>query len=105
MYAAFVFVALFFFPAASHTRENVRFVVAGCFCVLLLRVQWNIMSPFVATRGNIVNRTYGIHKNLPGIYLPIFTNNIWCYLLWSPVIFGPICILWSPVIRGTMVYI
>ena len=37
-------------------------------------------------RGAIVNRTYGIHKNLPGIHLPIFTNNIWSYLLWSPVI-------------------
>ena len=23
-------------------------------------------------RGTIVNRTYGIHKNLPGIYLTIF---------------------------------
>ena len=37
-------------------------------------------------RGTIVNRTYGAHKALPGIYLSIFTNNIWSYLLWSPVI-------------------
>ena len=31
------------------------------------------------------NRTYGIHKHLPGIYFAIFTN-IWSFLLWSPVI-------------------
>ena len=37
-------------------------------------------------RGTVVNRTYGTHKNLPGMYLPIFTNNIRSYLLWSPVI-------------------
>ena len=37
-------------------------------------------------RGGIVNRTYSTHKNLPGTYFPIFTNNIWSYLLWSPVI-------------------
>ena len=30
-------------------------------------------------RGTIVDRTYGIHKNLPGIYFTIFTNNIWAY--------------------------
>ena len=33
--------------------------------------------------GTIVNRTYGSHENL---YIPIFTNHIWFYLLWSPVI-------------------
>ena len=37
-------------------------------------------------RGTIVNRTYGTHKNLPGICFAIFTNTIWSYLLWSPVI-------------------
>ena len=30
----------------------------------------------LALWGTIVNRTYGVHKNLPGIYLTIFTNNI-----------------------------
>ena len=35
-------------------------------------------------RGGIVNRTYGTHKKT--LYLPIFTNNIWSYLLWSPVV-------------------
>ena len=45
-------------------------------------------------RGTIVNRTYGTHKNLPGTYLPIFTNSIWSYLLWSPVIvYIPGCIV------------
>ena len=39
-------------------------------------------------RGGIVNRTYGTHKNLPGIYLPTFTHNIWPHSLWSPVIEG-----------------
>ena len=37
-------------------------------------------------RGTILNGTYGTDKNLPGIYSPIFTSNIWSYLLWSPVI-------------------
>ena len=32
-------------------------------------------------RGGIWNRTHGTLKNLPGIYLSIFTNNIWSYLL------------------------
>ena len=30
-------------------------------------------------RGTIVNRTCGIRKSLPRIYLTIFTNNIWSY--------------------------
>ena len=33
-----------------------------------------------------MSRTYGKHKNLPGIYFPFFISNIWSYLLWSPVI-------------------
>ena len=37
-------------------------------------------------RGTIVNSTYVSHNNLPGIYLPIFANTIWYYLLWSAVI-------------------
>ena len=37
-------------------------------------------------RKTIVNRTYVKHKNLPGIHLPIFTNKIWSYFLWFPVI-------------------
>ena len=33
------------------------------------------MPALLSLRGTIVNtRTYGIHKNLPGIYLTIFTN-------------------------------
>ena len=35
-------------------------------------------------RGTIVNKTYGTHKNLPGTYLPIFTNNIWSYFTMAP---------------------
>ena len=39
---------------------------------------------FILLRGTIVNRTYGTYKNL---YIYLFlTNNIWFYLLWSPVI-------------------
>ena len=34
--------------------------------------------------GTIVNGTYGTYKKT--IYLHIFTDNIWSYLLWSPVI-------------------
>ena len=30
--------------------------------------------------GTIVSRTYGIQKKTyPGVYLTIFTNNIWAY--------------------------
>ena len=43
------------------------------------------LSASVVLRETIVNRTYGTHKNLPGICLPFFTHNIWFYLLWSPV--------------------
>ena len=40
---------------------------------------------FIVLRGAILNRTYGTGKNLY-ISLFIFTDNIWSYLLWSPVI-------------------
>ena len=36
-----------------------------------------------------MNRTYGTHKNLPGTDFAIFTENIWSYLLCSPVILIP----------------
>ena len=36
-----------------------------------------------STGGPRFNRTYGTHKKT--IYLAIFTNKIWSYLLWSPV--------------------
>ena len=39
--------------------------------------------------GTIVNRTVCTHKNLPGTDFPVFTNNIWSYLPWSPVIVSP----------------
>ena len=42
--------------------------------------------PTKLLRGTIVNGTYGVRKNLPGIYLPIFTNNIWYY---SGINYGP----------------
>ena len=48
-----------------------------------------MLPPFeesAVLRGTIVNRTYGTHKKLPGIYFPLFTSNIWPYLLWSTVI-------------------
>ena len=31
----------------------------------------------ILLQGTLVNRTYGTHKNLPGICVTIFTNNIW----------------------------
>ena len=40
----------------------------------------------ILLRGGIVNGTYGMHKNLPGMYLTIFINNIGSHYLWSPVI-------------------
>ena len=55
---------------------RLRFCSSGaggnrCYGVLVLVLR--------LSRGIIVNRTYGIHKNLPGTYLTIFTNNIWSY--------------------------
>ena len=43
-----------------------------------------------------IKQGYGIGKNLPGIYFAICDNNIWSYLLWSPVIgcFGIIQFGW-----------
>ena len=64
----------------------------GSFCVLICRQDRTYYSRYYYG-GAIVNswylvpgRTYGIHKNLPGIYLLFFTNNIRSYLLWSTVI-------------------
>ena len=52
-------------------------------------------------RGTILNRTYGTHKNLPGMYFANLNNKIWSYLLWFPAIvwgsnaafigYGPSC--------------
>ena len=52
-------------------------------------------------RGTIVNRTYGIHKK--PVYLPIFTNNIWSYLLWSPVVapFPEVSYSGGPIVNRT----
>ena len=36
-------------------------------------------------RRTILNRTYGPHKKLPGMYFYIFTGDIWSSLLWPPV--------------------
>ena len=41
-----------------------------------------LLGTILTGGGTIVNRTYGTHKNL--YVLPIFTSNIWSYLLWSP---------------------
>lgn len=45
---------------------------------------WGAWYYGVWLRGIIVIRTwYGTHKNLPeGTYFPIFTKNIWSYVLW-----------------------
>ena len=39
----------------------------------------------IVLRGTIVNGTYLWYTSKP-MYLTIFTDNIWSYLLWSPVI-------------------
>ena len=50
----------------------------------------------VVLRGTVVNRTYGAHKHLSGIYFAIFTNNIWSYSIWSHVtVVSPIGEGWS----------
>ena len=51
----------------------------------------------VVLRGTISDGTYGTHKNLPGTYFTIFTDNIWFYLLWSPVI---VCVVVPVVYPG-----
>ena len=57
-----------------------------CVCSSHYTVLSTRRHPAQLLRGTIVSRTYGTHKNLPGIYLPFFTNNIWPYSLWSSVI-------------------
>ena len=43
----------------------------------LTRGAWRSRGLLLILRGAIVNRTYDIHKKLPGTYLTIFTDNIW----------------------------
>ena len=48
-----------------------------CLVRVFLGFRWRLLL-----RGTIVNRTYGIHKNLPliiGIDLTVVTNHIWSY--------------------------
>ena len=59
--------------------------------VLELKELPNILGMFallfdfdLLLRGTILNRTYDIHKNLPGIYLAIFTDD-----LFGTIYFGP----------------
>ena len=53
--------------------------------VIKLRMIGGLCLPSVLAllRGTIVNRTYGTQKP---IHSPIFSTNIWSYLLWPPVI-------------------
>ena len=50
-----------------------------CSCFFLSRSLWPHYYSSTVLRGTIVNGTYGLHKNLPGIYLTIFANNSWSY--------------------------
>ena len=64
-------------PARTHSHKHAAIMVTSL---------WQDLVPgyFVLLLwGTIVNRTYGTDKP---IYFLIFTNNIWSYLLWSPVI-------------------
>ena len=47
-----------------------------------------LFSAPVILRETMVNRTFVRYAPKP-IYSPNFTNNIWSYLLWSPVIVPP----------------
>ena len=66
--------AMLVYGAVTHAYIYAAILVGVCHDVV------------VVLRGGIVNKTYGAHKNLPGIYLPIFPHNIWSYVLWSAVI-------------------
>ena len=46
-----------------------------------------LMVRHILLRGTLAHRTYSTHKNLPGIYLPIFTikNKIWFDLVFTMV--------------------
>ena len=70
----------------SSRDENARhvYIVGG-------RGETNLLTAVVSPRselqilwGTILNRTYGTHEQT--ICFAIFTNNIWSYLLWPPVI-------------------
>ena len=85
----------------SGPKYKVHFDIGlPCERPLCLRSDWyhSLTSPFLCTaektaartyvlRGTILNRTYryGTRKKTT-IYFAIFTNNIWFYLIWSPVI-------------------
>ena len=58
--------------------------VGVCRCVSALR-RVCVVSVCVVLRGNIVNRAYGIPKNLPGIYLTFFTT----VTIFGPMNYGP----------------
>ena len=49
---------------------------------LLSIVLLMVLLVLLLLRGTVVNRTYGLHKNLPGIYLTIFT-------IFGPIYYGP----------------
>ena len=37
----------------------------------------------------VIAAVYGNHKSLPGVHFPFFADNIWSYLLRSPVLVNP----------------
>ena len=49
-----------------------------------LRLGRKKIADYTITGGTIVSRTYGTDKK--PICFPVFTNNIWSYLLWPLVI-------------------
>ena len=80
-------------PAHANTRGGVALDGAVCArpgSLSLLRHYGTPTHPFpsrLLLRGTILNRTFGTDKSLlRSILFAIFTNNIWPYLLWRPVI-------------------
>ena len=66
-------------PILLWSPVNSRNSDPGSYTVLIV----GSPRPSPLSRGTVVNRTYGTHKNLY-IYLIIFTNNMWSYLLSPP---------------------
>ena len=61
----------FCFPKSQRSKTIAQSVEAKMFLLPLEAARTAVL------RGT--NRTYGVHKNLPGIHLTIFTSSIWSY--------------------------
>ena len=85
-------------PALSILSSLRRYLHTHMCTLISLFLRWS--DVLQSLRGTIINRIYGINKNL---YISLFfVNSIWSYLIWSPIIVLVTCTLLFFTVTGVI---